>query len=227
MALSNGSTLQNGSSQGHKGDFDNGSKNKNGITHVNGSDHELKANGSNGVIGVYGNASHNFANGFTDSDNGVTQATVKAASQPTTRPRAFVFSTFDEDGATRISAAYQAFLSSRESSLTAEHGDEEGRFLEDLAYTLATHRTAFTWRFTVIADSISGLANKLAMRSSPTRMRTDPKLGLVFTGQGAQWYAMGRELLTADLVFNTSMFTADQYLRRLGCSWSLIGMYDT
>lgn len=49
-----------------------------------------------------------------------------------------------------------------------------------------------------------------------------PSIGFVFTGQGAQWFAMGRELMIYD-VFRINIEGADKYLRDLGSSWSLIG----
>jgi acyl transferase domain-containing protein/NADPH:quinone reductase-like Zn-dependent oxidoreductase len=45
---------------------------------------------------------------------------------------------------------------------------------------------------------------------------------MVFTGQGAQWYAMGRELITTYPVFGASIKEADAILKDLGADWSLM-----
>jgi acyl transferase domain-containing protein/NADPH:quinone reductase-like Zn-dependent oxidoreductase len=46
-------------------------------------------------------------------------------------------------------------------------------------------------------------------------------LGFVFTGQGAQWYAMGRELIIQYPIFRESLVQAEKCLDDLGASWSL------
>ena len=56
------------------------------------------------------------------------------------------------------------------------------------------------------------------------RSRSMPVLSFVFTGQGAQWSGMGRELL-GHHVFRASLEQASRYLQGLGCKWSLIGIY--
>jgi acyl transferase domain-containing protein len=44
---------------------------------------------------------------------------------------------------------------------------------------------------------------------------------MVFTGQGAQWYAMGRELIEPYPVFKATLFEAESYLNDFGTDWSL------
>lgn len=60
--------------------------------------------------------------------------------------------------------------------------------------------------------------------SKPVRVRKPLALGFVFTGQGAQWHAMGRELLVYP-VFRESIEAADEYMKILGSPWSLLGQY--
>lgn len=49
-----------------------------------------------------------------------------------------------------------------------------------------------------------------------------PKLAFVFTGQGAQWHAMGRELLDSHAVFASSIERADEHLLSIGADFSLL-----
>lgn len=53
---------------------------------------------------------------------------------------------------------------------------------------------------------------------------SDLQIGFVFTGQGAQWHAMGRELYGQHgyAVYTSALDRADRYLRRLGAHWSLV-----
>lgn len=52
--------------------------------------------------------------------------------------------------------------------------------------------------------------------------RSTPRIGFVFTGQGAQWASMGIELMQHP-VFRNSMEAADHYLQHeLDCGWSAI-----
>lgn len=102
---------------------------------------------------------------------------------------------------------------------------EEVVNLEDLAYTLGQRRSVFPWTVAVTAQNVSGLIDALEdSRLKPVHSSEVPRIGFVFTGQGAQWYAMGRELIGAYPVFEQSLREADQYLRELGASWSLIGL---
>ncbi|CAL3970576.1 unnamed protein product, partial [Diplocarpon coronariae] len=49
-----------------------------------------------------------------------------------------------------------------------------------------------------------------------------PRIGFIFTGQGAQWYAMGRELFDAYPIFAATMERIDRYLTKLGANFSLL-----
>lgn len=97
--------------------------------------------------------------------------------------------------------------------------------LEDLAYTLGQRRSVFPWTVAVTAQNIPDLIEALDdSHLKPIYSAEVPRIGFIFTGQGAQWHAMGRELIEAYPVFKQSLREADQYLRDLGASWSLIGL---
>lgn len=66
--------------------------------------------------------------------------------------------------------------------------------LADVAYTLGAKRTKFsqrTFRIVNKHDASQGLEHDQKVYSSPAE---PARLGFIFTGQGAQWNAMGREL---------------------------------
>ncbi|TLD10619.1 hypothetical protein PgNI_05131 [Pyricularia grisea] len=96
--------------------------------------------------------------------------------------------------------------------------------LQDLAYTLSHRRTHFPWRTAMSASSLTELAdalNNVAKTTIANGLKSALKVAFVFNGQGAQWYAMGREL-SAYATFRQSMARADAALRRLGAQWSLL-----
>ena len=51
------------------------------------------------------------------------------------------------------------------------------------------------------------------------------RLGFVFNGQGAQWHAMGRELIATYPMFTESLRKADIILKEFGAPWSLEGKF--
>lgn len=97
--------------------------------------------------------------------------------------------------------------------------------MADLAFTLAQRRSKLEWRAVALASSIKELITALESEDIHlSRGLKVPSLGFVFTGQGAQWPAMGLELLDYP-VFASAMEQADACLRSLGAEWSLLGEY--
>ncbi|KAJ5701376.1 ketoacyl-synt-domain-containing protein [Penicillium malachiteum] len=98
--------------------------------------------------------------------------------------------------------------------------------LQELAYTLSTRRSNLPTRASFLANTAEDflVAASSAASRKPERAAIKPKLTLVFTGQGAQWYAMGRELLHTQSNFASSLRDSDRILRDLGASWSLLEM---
>ena len=132
------------------------------------------------------------------------------------RAKLIVWSATDERGLSRLTTAYNQYFN----RLSLNSG-ERTLYLDTLAYTLNTRRTSLSWKSFVIADSIEKLQN--TTWSKPTRSTIGPKLTFVFTGQGAQWHAMGRELLTYP-IFRSSLDSAQAYFEELGSEWSLLGI---
>ncbi|TAQ83605.1 hypothetical protein B7494_g8071 [Chlorociboria aeruginascens] len=95
--------------------------------------------------------------------------------------------------------------------------------LGDIIYTLVSRRSMFPWRYTVVAttskDLVKVLDNPL---KSFDRVVGTKRLIFTFTGQGAQWYSMGRELIFTSAVFRNSVQKSTQILQDLGAPWDLI-----
>lgn len=191
----------------------NGHTNGNGVSEsestTNGHAHSNGHAQSNGHIETSGHAK---TNGHSDANGDSTTA------RP---PLVFAFSSFDEQGVQRNAAVLGNYLK----DLLVDPPSNAKNYLSDLAYTLAAKRTTFQWRSYYLSNSLEDLAQKLATDSSPlkpVRTRGVPSIGFVFTGQGAQWYAMGRELL-AFSTFKESLESASRYIQELGSPWSLYG----
>jgi acyl transferase domain-containing protein/NADPH:quinone reductase-like Zn-dependent oxidoreductase/ubiquinone/menaquinone biosynthesis C-methylase UbiE len=133
------------------------------------------------------------------------------------KSRVFTLSAKDETTA-------QAMISNLKDHLASLQVDDEEKYLDSLAYTLGQRRSKLPWVAVQPAQSLSGLIKALGSgKVAPARAIEQPKIGFVFTGQGAQWWAMGRELIEAYPLFKASVLEAEGYLRELGSTWNLIG----
>ena len=103
------------------------------------------------------------------------------------------------------------------------------RAFPDVAGTLALRRSHLDHRLVVAAKSadeaVSALRAVAAGETSAAvisgRRTSGRRLAFVFTGQGAQWWGMGRGLLQQDPVFREAVERCDQlFSRRSG--WSLL-----
>jgi acyl transferase domain-containing protein len=135
-------------------------------------------------------------------------------SKADTRPRLLILSARDELGIERLATSYQDhFVKILEQDNPSPH------LLNDIAYTLDSHRTVQRYRSSVVACSLADLLDIRETLPKGTKPEEySPQLGFVFTGQGAQWFAMGRELLGYP-VYRRSI---DTHLAILGCSWSVL-----
>ncbi|EKG11419.1 Beta-ketoacyl synthase [Macrophomina phaseolina MS6] len=137
---------------------------------------------------------------------------------PTTlSSKVLMLSAKDETAATTMVENLRDYL------LSAEIEDEAS-FMRDLAYTLGQRRTTtFPWVAATTASSVSEIIRAIdGNRMKPRRTQSPLRLGFVFTGQGAQWWAMGRELIAAYPVFRDTIVEADGYLREFGAKYSLL-----
>ncbi|KAK7709765.1 Type I Iterative PKS [Diaporthe eres] len=102
-------------------------------------------------------------------------------------------------------------------------GTDEQGFLDNLAYTLGSRRSILPWTASCAAESLSDLVSALKSgRLTPKKTGEKIRLGWVFTGQGAQWNAMGRELVEAFLVFKEAILSCDEYIKEMGSTWTIM-----
>ncbi|KAK2754870.1 Type I Iterative PKS [Arachnomyces sp. PD_36] len=152
-----------------------------------------------------------LTNGTTNGINGTTGHHL---------PLVLALSAQDRDGIKRVRKTLAEFLGKKDKT-SDKHTRE---YLIDLAHTLNTRRTHHQWKTYAIASSVPELVDELNDEETPRPAylggSRSPRLGFVFTGQGAQWGGMGMELMTYP-VFSASILAADNYLRtELGCAWS-------
>lgn len=135
--------------------------------------------------------------------------------------RVFPISAHDKEGLGRVKLALAEYLAMKSDQLRGIK--EESKFLDDLAFTLSDRRSHLQWKTHFTASSLEELSTALAAENTtlPSRLSSrKPRLGFVFTGQGAQWATMGMGLMQYP-VFRDSIEAADRYLQdHLGCTWS-------
>lgn len=133
------------------------------------------------------------------------------------RSRIFTLSAKDEQAIRRM-------ISELADHLRLVQPDCEETFLDSLAYTLGQRRSHLLWIYTCTAQSLPDLIKKLDKAQPPPIKRGEelPKIGYVMTGQGAQSWNMGRELIEAYPVYREILVEANQHLKDLGCSWDVL-----
>lgn len=135
---------------------------------------------------------------------------------PDTRPRLLVWSCGEKKGLERTFANLTEYLNEKSTA------SSKTEIIDRLAFTLEKRRSIFPWRTFSILSSLQDAGEQLKEALvDPVRVKGSPNVAFVFTGQGAQWFAMGRELLSYQ-VFSESLSASDEVLQSLGSPWSIL-----
>ena len=95
--------------------------------------------------------------------------------------------------------------------------------LDGLAFTLGARRSRMLWRtFAIVSDGPASSEPKPLSPAKPIRSSAQTGLAYVFTGQGAQYVDMGRDLIQYPIFANTLRQIDDMYCK-LGCEWTIFG----
>jgi acyl transferase domain-containing protein len=127
----------------------------------------------------------------------------------------FLFSSADQAGLKRLAITYADFLENDMACV------DWPIFSANLAYTLSSRRTSPNHRSYVVADGAQSLFSQL-MEGLPKSRRTAKANNtlFIFSGQGAQWPAIGKQLMVYE-VYQMSIERSQVALTQLGCSWSI------
>ncbi|KAH7121302.1 hypothetical protein B0J11DRAFT_590366 [Dendryphion nanum] len=132
-----------------------------------------------------------------------------------TRPQLIVLSARSHRSLTSLTENLRSWIT------TSCHGPES--ILRDIAFTLSSRRSQFEYRVALVASSLKELHAILTSASiGSIRASSSPNIIYVFTGQGAQWFAMGKELMSTIQLYRKSMKRSDESLRTMGAKWSLV-----
>lgn len=105
--------------------------------------------------------------------------------------------------------------------------------IADLANNLSIRRSMHQYRSFAIANDRKSMLQELTEpKPNANWTRTldlagSPRVGFIFTGQGAQWYAMGRQLLEKCILFRQTIERCDEVLTRLpdAPDWSILSEF--
>lgn len=128
----------------------------------------------------------------------------------------FVFSANDKASLARVTQDMVVYLEQRPEMFQID-------LMSNVAYTLCQRRSLLQWRLAVPASNSFELIEQLSREKVAPGKEIEPlRIGMIFTGQGAQWWGMGRELYEQYPVFKDSIDRADTCIANMGASWSLV-----
>lgn len=144
---------------------------------------------------------NSFGMGGTNAHVIIDSAAIhKGTSEPQTEEetaRLLLFSANTQQSLTALIQNYQTFI------------QETPLHVDNIAYTLARGREHLPYRAFTIANTQSfGVPSPITKPG-----QQEPKVVMVFTGQGAQWPEMSSDLLKHNLTFRSSIRSLDKYLK--------------
>lgn len=132
-------------------------------------------------------------------------------------PELLMWSAADKESVSRIVSDYANFHSEHASSVS-----EDPDYLHHLSYTLSLRRTRHAWQSFAVVPSADKLGNLAQLATTPIRVGKEGGIVFAFTGQGAQYAGMGRDLLQWP-VFRNTLMEFNNVLKKLECEWSVLG----
>ena len=132
------------------------------------------------------------------------------SAEPTNRAWPVVISARSEEALRGTALQLAKWLEER------SHANGDSPVLPDLVYTLGARRNHHQYRLTLVANSMAEVVQELdgfAVKQESVKVRTSfsprpehaPRVAFVMSGQGPQWWGMGRELMRHEPVFRKTM----------------------
>ncbi|KAK7736708.1 Type I Iterative PKS [Cytospora paraplurivora] len=162
-------------------------------------------------FGVGGSNAHAVLGSAASFGAGLAEESASEKTKVSSKPALLLFSAKHPNALKRMIESQQAY-----------HLAHPNR-LGNVSYSLAMKRDAFDHRAFAVTDGLEDWTAKFSTRTAPPR---EPQtLVFVFSGQGAQWAQMGKELIQVYPSFEESIKALDRHLHTLGDdgpSWSLL-----
>ncbi|KAG8158415.1 hypothetical protein KVR01_011537 [Diaporthe batatas] len=159
-----------------------------------------------------------ITNGDSDMSNGQkicmgSDASVLPSVEESLNNHLLVWSAPDEQSLGRLVQCYVPYYQQQIAGVQSK--------IDQLAFTLSSRRSRMLWRTFAISDEDESLGSTL-YTAKPSRASSEiGGIAFVFTGQGAQYAAMGVELLQYP-VFARTLHQTNGVLRQLGCTWDIV-----
>ena len=130
--------------------------------------------------------------------------------KPTERPWPIMLSARSEDALRKSASQLAKWLDDR------AHANGDAPLLPDLVYSLGARRNHHPYRLSLVTGSMPEVVQELDLfgaKQESSKIRTTfsprresaPRVAFVMSGQGPQWWGMGRELMKHEPVFRETM----------------------